>query len=114
ESLKHLLLGPVWAASDLDQAAELAWTHRITAVTPAGDVVEHGYKVRSGSNHKHTGLRVGLKDKLGKLARAAAEAESAWKSAELEVETLGRALSAVDLAGAQQAARVAEQQLREV
>ncbi len=114
EPLKLLLLGPIWSAETPESAAALAKEHRITAVTPTGDVVEHGYKFRSGSNHKHTGLRVGLKDKLAKLTAAAEQTEADWKRAEADVERLSAELRAVDLTAAQQAARAAEQQLREV
>jgi chromosome segregation protein len=111
EPLKQLLLGNVVIADDLGSALG---KKGVVSVTRQGDVVTSERFIRSGSTHKNTGIRVGLKDRIEKCRqdeqKAAAELEGLQQDlSKTEAEIAG--LSSSDAASALRSADEAVRKL---
>jgi chromosome segregation protein len=97
KAVSELLLGSTLFVNDLESAASLLNEGASSAVTPEGDLVTANRFLKSGSNHKQAGIRLGLKDKLEKLSAKKQELEKELQSKEEDLEELNGELEALDL-----------------
>jgi chromosome segregation protein len=99
EPFKHaaqLLLGQVLIADNLDEASSLLLQSGSSAVTPGGDLITSEQILKSGSKNKQAGIRLGLKDKLEKLANKQSDFENQLKKKEQELAENSEELNAID------------------
>jgi len=118
ESLAALLLGSTLLAEDIEQAREMLKSGGSAAVTPEGEMVTADHLLRGGSKNQQAGVRLGLKDKLGKLERELVQTEDALEERQqrlldLEEELKGLRIEAMreDFSKFEREIRSWEQQL---
>jgi chromosome segregation protein len=92
----QLLLGTVLLASDLDDGSAHLQNAGTAAVTPDGDLITSEKILKSGSRNKQAGIRLGLKDKLEKLADKQSEMEEALRVKENELAETAEKLKTID------------------
>ncbi len=76
ENLKNLLLGSVFLVENLDEVPQKQKVGDKSFVTLTGDVQTNVLAQKSGSKEHNIGIRVGLKDKLDRLAKKLESTES--------------------------------------
>ncbi len=113
KAVSELLLGSVLLVEDLEQAASLLNGAASSAVTSNGDQITAHRFLKSGSNHKQAGIRLGLKDKLEKLAKRKTELENELTDRDGELEALNAEISKLDLEKIRQQIRSIQKNARE-
>ncbi|MCH8557114.1 MAG: chromosome segregation protein SMC [Balneolia bacterium] len=69
--LRDMLLGHVCLAGSVDEAVtKLKSQSNLSFVTAEGDLIRHEGVLRSGSQEKNVGIRVGIKDRIQKLKKS--------------------------------------------
>lgn len=113
-SLKQLFFGNVVMADTLEYAAEIAGNQKVSAVTPAGDVVTAGGFMYSGSSNKNAGVRIGLREKVDKRLQQADEVAGHVEKAEVHLEELTEQYRKFDLQHYQQKVKEASERLQKL
>jgi len=93
----RLLLGNTIYADTLEEAIEMLKHGGAAAVTPDGEQITPEKILKSGSKNEQAGMRLGLKDKLEKLAAKRSETEAALHRKEQALTALNNELQAIDL-----------------
>jgi chromosome segregation protein len=93
----RLLLGNTIYADSLDKAIEKLINGGSSAVTQEGEYITAEKILKSGSKNEQAGIRLGLKDKLEKLAGKRSETEAALHRKEQALAALNNELQAIDL-----------------
>lgn len=69
--LRNMMLGHICLAESVQEAvSKLKSDPNLSYVTPEGDLIRQDGVLRSGSQEKNVGIRVGIKDRLQKLKKA--------------------------------------------
>lgn len=113
--LAELLLGQIVLVKGLEDASsELQKSGALAAVTPEGDLMTRDFILRGGSRNQQAGLRLGLKDKLGKLELAAENLLLEQQAAEEKLGKLNGEMNSLDPDSIRRDIRTTQQEYREI
>jgi chromosome segregation protein len=112
EPLKQLFFGGVVLTESLEDAVRLASKHRVTAVTPDGDVASQNGFIYSGSSNKNAGVRIGLREKVERRRLQADEVSLELEKAQMLLDDLTESYRKFDLQQPQQHLRECSDRLR--
>ncbi len=112
EPLKKLFFGDVVLTESLEDAVRLAARHRVTSVTPDGDVASQNGFIYSGSSNKNAGVRIGLREKVERRRQQADEVTLELEKAEVLLDDLIESHRKFDLQQPQQHLRECSDRLR--
>jgi chromosome segregation protein len=114
KAVAELLLGSILLVQDLEKAGSLLKSDEASsAVTVEGDLLTASRFLKSGSNHKQAGIRLGLKDKIEKLNARASKIDISVGKAEKNLNTLNKELENLNLESIRKRIRDIQQQIRE-
>lgn len=111
--LANLLLGSVILAEDIPRARRLLEMGGSAAVTPEGDLITSDRFFRGGSKSRQAGARLGLRDKLDKLASRLEQTGARLGKREQSLKQLEEKLAKTDPEVARRSLAESEQAIRE-
>ncbi|TVQ08458.1 MAG: chromosome segregation protein SMC [Balneolaceae bacterium] len=111
EPLKQLLLGNVVISDSLEKALS---GKKNVCVTRDGDVVTSERFIRSGSTHKNTGVRVGLRNRIDSCRKDEATATAALEKLQNELQRLDTVWAGLNSQKAGDALRAADEAVRKL
>lgn len=97
EPVRDLLLGGIALCKDIEHGRSLLSDQITSAVTEEGDLITSDHFYKSGSKNKHSGIRLGLQDKLNRLSSDLTRLTQSVKSNELRLEEVQQKLSGLQL-----------------
>lgn len=102
EPVKDLLLGTIALCRNLEHGRTLLTEEITSAVTVDGDLITSNHLYKSGSKNKHSGIRLGLKDKLSRLSKSLGQYNQSIEQSELRLAETGQALDNLKLGAIRQ------------
>jgi chromosome segregation protein len=111
--LAELLLGQTILAGNPDEARERLKKTGSSAVTMDGEYITGQHLLKGGSKNRQAGVRLGLKDKLEKLAQKEIEITGRIAKQESELEAIVKQFNALNLDQIRQQISEKQKQLRE-
>ncbi len=113
DRLKQILLGNVRVFDSLEAAVEGIRAGG-TGVTRTGDVLHHRAFIKSGSSDKNEGMRVGLKDRIGRLQSKSEGIEIGIEEIEAQLSQAVHTLQQLPLEALNQRMKEADQEVRKL
>lgn len=112
EPVRDLLLGNIALCNDLDHGRSLLSDQISSAVTLEGDLITAHHFYKCGSRNKHSGIRLGLKDKLNRLSGTLSELNRSVEQSEQRLDEVQQKLEELSLNKIQQSIRELQNQRR--
>lgn len=113
QALAELLLGQTILTDDPEQARKILRKNGSSAVTREGELITGQHLLKGGSKNKQAGVRLGLKDKLEKLAQKEKQLSGQLTEKENELETIVKKYNELNLEKIRNEISEKQKQIRE-
>ncbi|TYP94109.1 condensin subunit Smc [Fodinibius salinus] len=112
--LTELLLGNVKVFNSIDKAFSAVADNDVVGVTFDGEVISPNQFLKSGSQNKNAGIRVGLQDKIETLQEKAESITTDIEDSKNELQNVQEQYQSIDINAAEQKLEDRQQKLRNI